>query len=164
MASVIMKYIFAAALLGATNSAFAESIDIKGIHIGMTETELSKKYPSWDGFTVGGTPSKHQDLPVTLSFYEGRLDNFAFFFDPDGFDNVLAAVKKKFPNIFCLTSSVSNAMGASFSQVTCMMRDSTSHLYLSRYVSDIQTSVLSLASERSMKESDKTQREKQKDI
>jgi hypothetical protein len=82
------------------SSAFAEEIDIKGIRLGMTKKEISALYPNGtDNFTIGGVSNS---LGLRLLFHEDKLAEMTFYFDTSGFNNVISAVKYKYPNIKCV--------------------------------------------------------------
>lgn len=144
--------------------SYGAGLEIKGVRIGMTKEEWLSKFGSLDVsyFTVGGALGKYEKIrPV---FHEGKLDSFHFFFHSDYFDDVLGAVKTKYPRIRCSKSTVANAMGAKFTQVSCSLGDNTGVLSLSRFVSDIDTSCLSLTSKRFLDEAVKESKKGEKDI
>lgn len=115
-------------------SSKSYGIEIKGIHLGMTKSEVTEQI-GFDEFTVGGIRSKYiYGSPLHLDFYEEELDEFIFFFHPSGFYQVLDAVKGKYPSLKCEDSKVQNAMGATFSQIKCEYSDSSAMLSLSRVV------------------------------
>jgi len=147
--------------------SFSQEIEIKGLRLGMTMAEVESKVGKLPlkNFTIAGVKGKYEDSnPVIIKFYEGKLDVFVFFFDANHFDDVLEAVKTKYPSLECAKSNVSNAMGASFDQVKCNLHDQSGSLSLSRFVSDIKTSALSLMSDRAIKETKDKQKEKRKDL
>lgn len=135
-------------------------IDIKGIYLGMTNDQVTEKIGASE-FTVAGIKSKYSNLH--LDFHDGKLDQLIFFFHPTGFDNVLDAVKGKYPLLKCENSTVSNAMGASFPQTRCEFGDSESLLILSRVI-DIKTSALSLVSKRRLAEEERRKTINKQDI
>jgi hypothetical protein len=160
-----MKRLIAMALLlGFAAPAFSQSVEIKGLSVGMTKAEVQDLFPTWKGFTVAGVPSKYPSVSVLPKYHEDRLDQLMFFFNPDSFATVLDAVKSKYPNLKCVDSKVGNAMGAQFSQVECTMGDSSSVLQLTRFVGDINTSGLSLLSRRSLAEDLEKAKQTKKDI
>jgi hypothetical protein len=119
----------------------AQGIEIKGLRIGMTEDEVEKKIgrlPVHD-FTIAGIRNKY---PISQSlgnvdFYDGKLDYFLFVFNSSAFDEVVSAVKDKYPALICENTTVTNAMGAAFKQTKCTLKDELSLLLLSRYGSQI---------------------------
>ena len=142
----------------------AQGIEIKGLRIGMTKGEVEKKIgrlPVRD-FTIAGARNKYPTF--SPEFHDGKLDLFGFFFDPDAFDEVVSAVKDKYPALICENTTVTNAMGAAFRQTQCLLRDELGTLRLSRYVNDIRTSALSLMSERKIKESLEKRNKREKDL
>jgi len=144
-----------------------EVIEIKGLKIGMTKEEIERnvgKLPL-NNITIAGVRGKYDDSgPVIIKFYEGKLDVFMFSFDPRYFDDILEAVKNKYPTIGCDNSVVTNAMGASFNQVSCRLKDQSGSLSLSKFSNNINTSTLSLISDRWIKETADKQKEKRKDL
>jgi hypothetical protein len=139
------------------------ALEIKGIKIGMTEDEAYRK-ENFD-FTIGGVRAKNlNDLPLKLTFHDGKLDRLTFLFTPDGFDMVLEAVKSKYPMLKCAESNVSNVMGASFQQMICMLEGSDSILSIRRFTDNIETSSLTLTSLRLFDELKKQRNDTKKDI
>lgn len=138
----------------ASCGAFAgdPEIEIKGVRIGMSKQDLDSKYPSWEGFTVAGVPSKSKYAPGPYDFHDGKLDYFGFSFDPRKFDSIREALKAKYPGLSCENSAVSNAMGATFEQTECNLRGSNASLRLSRFGSDITSGLLFLVSHRALEE------------
>jgi hypothetical protein len=154
---------FASALLPLT--ARAQDIEIKGLRLGMTKQEVQKKIGRLPvlNFTIAGVEGI--DGPFSPEFYQGKLDSFVFLFDPRDFDEVLSAVKGKYPALTCENSTVTNAMNARFTQTQCNLRDKQGALQLSRYVLNISTSALSLVSDRHIKDSlDKQDKKRKKDL
>ena len=155
-------FAFNFALLPATVNA--QPIDIKGLSIGMSKTDVEQKFPNWNGFTIADVSSKYQHSPLNVSYFDGKLDSLLFFFDSNSFTTVLDAVKQKYPSISCKESQVGNPMGAKFTQIECTTTDQLSILQLRRFVSDIRTSSLSLISKRKMEEYAEKEKNKKKDI
>jgi hypothetical protein len=137
-------------------------IEIKGLKIGMTEKKVSNV--GIYGFTIGGVKSKFPDNPINLEYYEGKLDRLSFFFTPEGFDAVLEAVKSKYPLLECNDSIVSNAMGASFQQMICILEGSEATLIIRKFTSSIENSSLSLTSRRRFDEMEEQDNNNKKDI
>ena len=145
-------------------SAMAQLIEIKGLRVGMTKAEVQEKFPTWKDFTIAGVRSKFEHLPVTIKYREDQLDQLMFIFSSASFQPVLAAVKEKYPGIKCETSQVGNSIGATFEQIHCSMEDQDSVLQLSRYLSDVRTSMLTLVSKRWLDEQADKAKQKKKDI
>jgi hypothetical protein len=145
-------------------NANSQKIEIKGLRLGMTNAEVEAKVGPLPltNFTVAGASSKYTD--ASPEFYEGKLDSFSFYFNAEQFDDVLGAVKSKYPALRCVKSKVANAMGASFTQVNCQLRDTKGALHLTRFVNDISTSSLTLTSDRRIKEWVKEEKSRQNDL
>ncbi len=143
---------------------FAQEIEIKEIRLGMTQAEVEKKVGQLplQNFTIAGVPSKYST--VSVEFHEGKVDSFRFFFNSQDFNDVLGAVQKKYPKLKCENSSVKNSIGMSFTNTDCVLREPLGSLQLSRFVNDISTSVLSLVSDRRIKEFTEKKLEHQKDL
>ena len=138
-------------------------IQIKGLWIGMDESEIEEKFGApIKAFSIAGVEGKYSTTP--LEFENNKLESLIFFFDAKSFDDVLAAVKSKYPEMQCKDSSVGNAMGASFTQVKCNLRRGKVTLDLSRFVNDITTSSLCLYSDNYMKKISNKLKGKLKDI
>lgn len=146
-----------------SGAARAQGIEIKGLRIGMTKEEVEQKIGSLPArdFTIAGARSKY---PFAPKFYDGKLDSFSFFFESGKFEEVVSAVKEKYPDLKCDDSVVTNAMGGSFAQVRCIKADELGALYLSRFVSDIKTSSLAMLSERSKREYEQKRNERKRDL
>jgi hypothetical protein len=143
----------------------AQEIEIKGLRLGMTKQEVQKKIGRLpvDNFTIAGVQSKYGEF--SPEFYHGKLDSFTFFFDSSDFDQVLSAVKDKYPALICENTTITNAMGARFTQTVCNLRDKLGVLHLSRYLmSNITSSVLSLNSDRYLKDFTDKQNKLKKDL
>jgi hypothetical protein len=167
LSTTYIQYILTAlivAQLGSVNAAETKAIDIKGVRIGMSEEEVTAQIGKLDDFTIAGVKGKYSSAPVSLEYHDSKLDSLMFFFDSEDFSAVLSAVKMKFPSIKCSTSTLSNAIGARFEQIDCEISDGRGLLSLSRYVDDIQTSVLSLMSRRRLNEELAKQSQKNGDI
>jgi hypothetical protein len=121
--------------------ALAADIDIKGVRLGMTQDELvalgattnAQQKLVLPDFTVGGVKAFMGDADLGLK--EGRLDTFTFFFAPSDFDEVLAAVKAKYPKTKCTDSQLQNGFGAKFTQTYCTLSDAKTTLQVRRMVS-----------------------------
>ena len=146
-----------------STTAFGQGIEIKGLSLGMTKTEIEKKFGTLplNNFTIADVPGK---FPVKLEFYEGKLDELMFFFSAKSFKDVRQAVVSKYPELKCTDNTVSDNMGASYKQVNCKLEDMLGMLKLDRYVRDTDTSALILMSHRLSQELEKKRKEKQKNI
>jgi hypothetical protein len=144
--------------------AYSQKIEIKGLRLGMTTEEAEAKVGPMPllNFTIAGVPGKYADS--SPDFHDGKLDSFAFYFDSAHFDDVFAAVKSKYPALRCVKSKVVNALGASFTQLDCHLRDKTGDLTLTRFINDINTSGLSLRSDRDYKEWAKSKKSRERDF
>ncbi len=100
--------------------SFAKDIEIKGISIGMLEEKFKEDYGlSYSDnlqMKIAGIWCKY---PVITKWHKGKLDAIMFSFESKDFENMLSAIKSKYPKIKCENSKVGNAMGASFTQTTC---------------------------------------------
>lgn len=149
--------------------AHAAGIDIKGIRLGMTRDELiaqgaivnSKQNFVMPGFTVGGVPAILGNADLTLK--DERLDTFTFFFAPDDFDEVLAAVKIKYPKTKCESSELQNGFGAKFPQTYCTYTDGKTTLRVRRMLSN-EVGLLSLVANSTLKQMDDRAQRKKGDI
>ena len=147
-----------------STTAFAQGIEIKGLRLGMTKTEIEKKFGTLplNNFTIAAdVPGK---FPVRLEFYEGKLDELMFFFSPKSFDDVRKEVISKNPELKCTDSTITSPRGESYKQVNCKLADMLGTLRLDRFVRDIETSALTLTSHRLFQELEKKRKEKQKGI
>ncbi len=148
--SVALLVFAACTLLSA--SVYAQNIEIKGLRLGMTKEEVEEKIgrlPVRD-FTIAGVREEYGNFAP--QFYDGKLDSLHFFFDSRRFDHVVSAVNEKYPSFACKDNAVTNAMGATFTQTRCTLRDELGNLHMSRFTSDIRRSVLNLQSDRRDKE------------
>jgi hypothetical protein len=130
----------------------------------MTKAEVEAavgKLPA-KNFAIAGVKSKYSFNPVTLNFRAGKLDSLFFAFDAKSFPDVLEAVKEEYPALSCAESTVSHPMGTSFKQVGCTLKDKTGTLRLMRVDNDVNTSALTLQSNRGVKEPDNKQKDKKK--
>ena len=144
--------------------AYGQPIEIKGLSIGMPKAEVEALFPSWAGFTIAGVKSAEGFAPVAR-YHDDKLDVFHFIFSAKDFDAVAEAVKEKYPSTECVDSKVSNAMGTTFRQTHCnITNDPLAVLRLSRFVKDVNTSMLTLTSMRFVKEGLEKRRERKKDI
>ncbi|MDO8946903.1 MAG: hypothetical protein Q7U88_07055 [Desulfocapsaceae bacterium] len=143
--------------------SFGQDIEIKGLSLGMSKEKFDKDIGtnSMKNFTIAGVKSMYSLRP---EFFENNLDAFNFFFDAGKFDDVLSAVTSKYSDIKCEESELSNAMGAHFKQVECELKGNVGTLRIVRFVGDVNTSLLSLWSDRYLKDFTAKRKEKQKDI
>jgi hypothetical protein len=157
--AIIASLTLLATICSAT--AFAQGIEIKGLRLGMTKTEIENKFGKLpiNNFTIADVPGK---FPVRLEFYEGKLDELMFFFAPNSFNDVRKAVVSQNPEIKCTDSTVTSPRGESYKQVNCRLADKLGTLRLDRFVMDVNTSGLTLTSHRLFQELEKKRRDKNK--
>jgi hypothetical protein len=144
-----------------STTAFGQSIEIKGLSIGMTKTEIEKKFgtlPLKD-FKIANVAGK---FPIKLEFYEGKLDELMFFFPSKSFDDVRKEVVAKNPGLKCTDSAITSPVGEKFTQTNCKMDDQLGKLRLDRFMRDIDTSAVVLISQRLFQEQEKKLKEKNK--
>lgn len=142
---------------------FGLELEIKGIRLGMTETEVQEKMDSnLVGYiTIAGVRSKY---PVGFEYYNGKLDHLTILFDSNEFETIAEAVKAKYPQIKCNTGKVTNGYGASFTQKFCELKGKTGELILFKFLDTIETSCLSLKSNRLIKQNSDEHNKKKKDL
>ena len=157
--AIITSLTLLATIYSAT--AFAQGIEIKGLRLGMTKTEIEKKFGKLpiNNFTIADVPGK---FPVRLEFYEGKLDELMFFFSSKSFNEVRKAVISQNPELKCTDSTVTSPAGKSYNQVNCKLADQLGMLRVDRFVRDIDTSAVTLTSHRLFQELEKQRKEKQK--
>ena len=141
----------------------SESVEIKGIRIGLTRTEVSRLAPDWSKFTVAGV-SQHPAFRDPTVYANNRLDRFVFVFYPHDFDAVLSALKEKYPQARCVTRVITDFGGTSAEQQECAVTDPRSVLLLRRYAADLQTSLIALYSRRFFAAEEKRLARQKKDI
>lgn len=156
--------VVSAAVLLSPTLAYPQQVDIKGLYLGMTQVEFEEKFGPLPlkNFTIAGVPGMYSSTDVM--FHKDKLDAFVFFFNSRHFDEIQEAMREKYPKIRCQNSVVRNAIGGAFTQTKCSLKDSQGGLELSRFVSDIETSVLSLYSDRFIKESVDKRKARHKDL
>lgn len=142
----------------------AQVLDLKGLKIGMSKAEVQERFPTWNDFTIGGVRSKFTHIPLNIKYQDDKLEQLMFLFNSASFQQVLDALKEKYPALKCEASKVGNAMGASFEQVQCSIEDQESVLQLFRFLSDVRTSMLILESKKSINEKIEKEKQKKKDI
>lgn len=142
-----------------STTVFAQNIEINGLQLGMTKTEIEKKFGvlPLDDFKIANVSGK---FPVRLAFHEGKLDELMFFFSSNSFNDVRQAVISKYPELRCTNSIVTSPAGAKYEQVNCKLEDQLGKLKLDRFVMDVDTSVLILMSHRLFQELDTKREEK----
>lgn len=146
-----------------SSGLYAEPIEIKGLYVGMPKEAVAEKYPNWKGFTIAGVYSKFPMNPLNVDYHEEKLDSLLFFFDSKDFVEVFAVISKKYPELKCITSPVSNKLGAKFEQMDCSLQDAQSKLMLTRFI-DFNTSSVSLNSKRKADENSEEIKRSMKDI
>jgi hypothetical protein len=148
-----------------SNLSFGESarFDLKGMYIGMSKTDFLEHTKNFEMETYGPN-----NLPVYPSFpladittamfpeFIGEeLHSLLFMLDSKKFTDLYLAISKKYPDIECKESAIQNRMGAVFTQVECVLEDEISELFLKRYASDLDTSILRLDSFKYLEHKDK---------
>ena len=142
---------------------YAQTMELKGIRLGMSQFEIQDLHGQLplQGLTIAGIASKY---PINPDFLDGRLEQFEFFFDSSEFNRMLVVVQKKYPGMRCTNSRVSTVAGASFVQTECTLNGSAGTLSLSRLVSDVSTSVLTMTSRELIESRRKIMKAGDKDI
>jgi hypothetical protein len=140
-----------------------QRIEIKGVMIGMTPEELEAKVGRMPikNFTIGGVEGNYD---FKTNFHKGQLDRFLFFFHSSRFDELVAAVKGKYPELECENSTVSNRMGAKFQQTVCVLNDELTSLSITRFSGDVRTADLDMVSKREIQDRIKRAAERKKDM
>jgi hypothetical protein len=143
-----------------------QDIDIKGIKIGIAKSEVKEKFPNFKDFTIAGVESTYKNLPsdAYFKYKDEMLDQFVFFFDSSKFDQVLQAFNSKYKSMECEKSSVSNAYGASFNQISCSLFDEKSKLSLDKYAGTIDKSAIVLISKKTLYEMEAKRAQNQNDL
>jgi hypothetical protein len=142
-----------------TKDSVPINIEIKGLRMGMPESEAKSIIDKNGGITIAEVYADYYNL----AYHEGKLDKFSFLFKSSEFDSVLGAVKEKYPSLKCSDSTVSNAMGASFDQTECNLISSEAAMVLIRRA-DVKTSALIISSKRLLDEMAKSNEKSKKDI
>jgi hypothetical protein len=159
------RLIFSAAFLAAMSMPLmAQGIDIKGVHIGMSQFELQDLHGQLplENFTIAGVPSTNSYIDP--DFLDGQLEKFDFFFESKSFDDVYVVVKKKFPALTCQESRVTTALGKALTQKQCTVSDRKGALFMVRYSGNLLTSALTLQSNREIKRAIQSRKAAGKDI
>ncbi|MCV0441278.1 MAG: hypothetical protein K5880_22010 [Hydrogenophaga sp.] len=125
----------------------AQAFDLKGIAPGMSKADFVAKFGESPvrGLTIADIPSRHKTTTVIFDDND-RLSSLYFFFEADHFDDMRDAVKAKYPALRCTNSTVSNRLGAKFTQTNCTLNDSTGRLSLTRYNDTLDGSALTIYS------------------
>ena len=134
-----------------STTVFAQDIEINGLRLGMTKTEIEKKFGllPLNNFKIANVSGK---FPVRLAFHEGKLDELMFFFSSNSFNDVRQAVIPKYQKLRCTDSTITSPTGVKYKQVNCKLEDQLGTLKLDRFVMDIDTSALILISHRLFQE------------
>jgi hypothetical protein len=152
--------ILTAALALASFSAVADDhIDIKGLHLGMTQEEFNAelsqygRFMSGDkpSFTIGGSYLYLGGLPEATENESNVVDNITIVIYSNSFDAIKAAFKKKYPQMQCTDNAVHNRMNATFTQTKCDLSTKTEAMHMERYAGDLQTGGIRIQSFASMK-------------
>jgi hypothetical protein len=153
-----------AAITFSCGAAWAQTIEIKGLSVGMSQADFEQKFgpsPLRD-FTIADVPSKYKK--VDFFFREERLDSFNFYFAEDDFEHLLDALRAKYPKLRCQQSPVTNLFGARLAQVECGIKDKLGGLSLTRFVNDVNTSGLTLYSNELVQELKQKKKKPNRDL
>lgn len=144
-----MKKILVGMLVAlASFAAAAQTVDVKGIRIGMTKAEFNQLYPNGipKDWTIAGVSSKFRHSSIDVKFHNGILDTALFFFDASEFEQIRNALSSKYPKLNCRKTPVQTRMGANFSQEECGINNG--ELNLVKFLGDITTGALIMESQR----------------
>lgn len=133
-------------------NAYAQ--EIKGLSLGMSKTEVMALFPdskpmsasiSKDDkhlvpLTVANIESKYRNSGALITFSEDKLVSFQFYFKSEEFDSMRRAIREKYPELQCSDSTVTNRMGAEFTDTKCQYKN----LRLDRFIGDINTSMVGM--------------------
>lgn len=133
-------------------------IELKGFKLGMPEAEAAELYRVMPEVTIAGAAPKYQHNPIGLKYEDGVLTQFIFFFRPANFEQVRDAITSKYPMLKCEASTVTNRMGGKFTQEECTMTSAGTVLSLRKFVSDIETSSLTMMSSQKLNEAAEARR------
>ena len=150
----------------AQNPAEENEVEIKGIKIGMSKSDIDALLGdsnSPKSFSIAGINSKTPPA-IFNRFIDGKLSQFSFYFSAINFSLMQSAVKEKYPDLACETSEVKNRMGATFEQVRCKINYKSGELLLSKYSLDLNTSGLVMTSEEEREKFRLEMQKKKKDI
>lgn len=141
MRKLVLGALMASCMVG---PAQADSVEIKGISVGMSKEDFSQalargaetvtlcnqaaSYCTKRYFTVAGVRSEYQiddidSFTIGGEFKNNGLVKWTFFFRVGDFDTVVEGVKAKYPGLKCKNSTVSNGFGAQFPQTMCVYAD-----------------------------------------
>lgn len=170
MKSITALFVAGLALLISPDAAEALEIDIKGIRLGLTEAELIDQFGATQElggfrvrhFTVGGASSRNSGLELILD--DGKLGEAYLIFYSSSFDSVLTAVRSKYPSLRCTNGIVRTGYGVTHQQTECSLKDRRGVLLLTRFLSDIDTSFLTLQSHERVKALMEHVKRREKDI
>ncbi len=159
----MVRNLCAALTLSMAALANAQELEIKGLRIGMPEAEIIAKHGSikLDDMTIAGAiPLKAPRVRLR----DGKLDELVYYFDPEDFADVVAAVKGKFPKTKCRSSSYTTGVGNQLTGMSCRIdvRDGT--LLLTQYAGRIDTSTLHMLSRELGKEISEWAKKQKSDI
>jgi hypothetical protein len=144
-----MKLAFITVAL-ALASLTATAQEIKGIALGMTKEAFQTAFPDskpatgpgdkrFIPMTVAGVSSKYASGAM-VEFDEDKLVGFIFFFDSKEFNSVQDEFKDKYPELTCSDSTVTNRMGAQFTDTKCIYKS----LRIGRFSGDLNTSAIGM--------------------
>jgi hypothetical protein len=141
------------------------TIEIKNIRLGMSSDAvyaiLGNERVST--FTVGEVGTDSGANPSS-SFIDQKLSSFFFPFKSVNFSKVLSAVLSKYPMTQCSNSELTNRMGASFTQVECLLSSKDGIMTLRKYGSTFDSGHLLLSSNEAIEKSKQDAVRKSNDI
>ncbi|MET4163491.1 hypothetical protein ABIE61_003355 [Marinobacterium sp. MBR-111] len=116
--------------------AHGADVEIKGVYLGMSKGDYNQV------FAKQWTVATHDVTTVTPLWNHEKLQSFTADFKVGGFEDILAAVKKKYPNLTCVSSKMNNTFGATLNQKTCTYKELTLQRYLSERYFGMSTLIL----------------------
>lgn len=142
-----------------------QEIELKGIKLGMGFNAVADAINNAGGaLTIGGVGMKGGVRPNAEYDDSDRMTSLYFSFTPDQFDDVIGAVKSKYPATKCSDSQIQTRMGASFTQTECRLSSVTGLMSIVRYSGSIDTGSLMLVSRSAIKEQSEKSKKKESDI
>jgi len=142
------------------SNSYAQDVEIKGLYIGLDKDAAEKIAYFTDPFTIAGIEPNRGRCGGVWFDENNKLERFLFCFDSRHFSKMHEAIFKKYENILCEDSEITNRMGVKFDQIHCKIDDDVSVLTLLRYV-DATNSLLSIESKKLLQ---KKAEEREKDI
>jgi hypothetical protein len=122
-------------------------IDIKGIRLGMAKQEVDAQIGSPEEFTIARIPCvnpngnrDHRDYGLLTYYVDDKLDSLAFFFSTEQFDDMVEALRLKYPQLDCKDSVNQDGIDLT----ACILEGKSGNLLLHRHYFTVSTSVLFL--------------------